>query len=568
MRLSDRSLHAWTATFYAALGLTPVVACGGTVVEQSDGGSASGGHSSGGLPAGGAGGGTSTGGRVISDGGTTSAGGRGAGGFVNVDGGTTSAGGTVINVGGTRATGGAAGVGGGLVPCIPETDAGTLGGYETCQGGVLHRTKKAECPSSIPRPGIIVPSTGGAPSTVNQCQRDADCTEKPHGFCEPGTQILAGFCSYGCIDDSECMAGQICACGDPIGRCTNAACTVDSECATGLCASYVPAPGCPGIAFACQSEADTCLSDADCALAACNYDAAKKARFCDTLHCSVGRPFLVGGAARLAAAVERTDFRSELRPDVRALDAGARDAIGAYWTDIGLMEHASVAAFARFALELSSMGAPAELLAATDTAILDEIAHARDAFALAGEYAGRNLGPGALDFRDALAGRSPLDVVRTAILEGCIGETVAAVAASEALAGATDPAVRAALTRVVPDETRHAELAWRFVRWVVSDGPAALRSRAATELVETVEQALADAGAALAAPADVHAALAVEAHDGKDELRAHGVLTPRDNAEVRLRVLEDVVAPCARALLASVQRGAVMPVAAGAMPTL
>ena len=108
------------------------------------------------------------------------------------------------------------------------------------------------------------------------------------------------------------------------------------------------------------------------------------------------------------------------------------------WTEVALMEHASIAAFARFALEILSLGAPPELLVQTHAAMTDETVHARDAFALASAYAGRAVGPGALDVGAALSSRTPLDIVRTTILEGCIGETVAAVEAAEAREHATD----------------------------------------------------------------------------------------------------------------------------------
>ncbi len=71
----------------------------------------------------------------------------------------------------------------------------------------------------------------------------------------------------------------------------------------------------------------------------------------------------------------------------------------------------------------------------------------------------------------ALDGISLEKLVVTAIAEGCIGETVAAVEAAEQLAHASDPRVRAVLGRISEDETRHAELAWRFVAWALEQQP-------------------------------------------------------------------------------------------------
>jgi hypothetical protein len=403
--------------------------------------------------------------------------------------------------------------------------------------------------------------------------QDSDCTSAPHGYCatNPPGAPPGHFCYYGCTNDGECAEGQICVCGDPVGHCVQATCTEDKACPGGLCASYDPSPGCYGEAFACQKLGDGCLGNGDCPSGQFCTLGTDGTRQCSTPHCAIGRPFLVEGAAILAPLRERDDFLSELRADASRLGEEERRIVATYWTDTALMEHASVAAFARFALELMSMGAPADLLMATQAAMADEIAHARDAFALASAYAGRDSGPGALDVGAALLGRSPLDVLRTAVLEGCVGETVAAVLASEALAEATEPAVRAALARVVPDETRHAELAWRFVRWVLLDGPVEVRRHAASDLLSIVEGARIEARATLRdAPTDlrgVRPAHQAATTDSRDALRAHGVLSTRAIAEIRLRVLDEVVAPCACSLVASLQRDAPpIPVASRDMP--
>jgi hypothetical protein len=262
---------------------------------------------------------------------------------------------------------------------------------------------------------------------------------------------------------------------------------------------------------------------------------------CGAPDCTVGRPFLVGGAARVAGVVRREDWTSTLAPCLDGLGVATRETLAARWTEIGLMEHASIAAFARFALEIMSVGAPPELLVATHEAMADETVHARDAFALASVYAGKPIGPGKLDVDAAIASRSPLDVVRTTILEGCIGETVAAIEAAEALGHATDPAVRRALTRVTADEARHSELAWRFVQWVLDHGDATLRSEAATLLVGIVE-----------AENAAHGGTQVPEPD--PQLLRHGFASDAARSEIRRRVLADIILPCARALASSTAR--------------
>jgi hypothetical protein len=196
--------------------------------------------------------------------------------------------------------------------------------------------------------------------------------------------------------------------------------------------------------------------------------------------------------------------------------------------------------------ELLSLGAPSELLLATQRALGDEIAHAEACFGLASAYAGRRVGPGPMSIQNVLP-RAPsaLEVARSAFLEACIGETVAAAEALAALEQATDPAVKAVLKRIAADEGRHAELGWRFLRWIFEEGAPGTRASLARELEDLLEAELA------------RRARAERGSAGQEVLAAHGLL-PRAVAEsVRDAALRDIVVPCARALgIARVGRAA------------
>jgi hypothetical protein len=126
------------------------------------------------------------------------------------------------------------------------------------------------------------------------------------------------------------------------------------------------------------------------------------------------------------------------------------------------------------------------------------------------------------------------------IAEGCIGETVAAIEAAEALAHCEDEATRTTLARIARDETRHAELAWQFVAWALEIGPATLRERACAAF----------ARAAQVAPEPI-------TPSGLErELARHGLIAPALRAELRRRVLGDVIEPCAVALFELGERAA------------
>jgi hypothetical protein len=85
------------------------------------------------------------------------------------------------------------------------------------------------------------------------------------------------------------------------------------------------------------------------------------------------------------------------------LDPDTRAALACEWLDDARLEHASVASFARFVLELLALGAPAELVHFAQRALGDEIDHARRCFSLASRYAQEPLGPAALQVDGALA---------------------------------------------------------------------------------------------------------------------------------------------------------------------
>lgn len=251
-----------------------------------------------------------------------------------------------------------------------------------------------------------------------------------------------------------------------------------------------------------------------------------------------GRPMTVDGQARQAAATNRTDWlavSSHARP---LADPALRDALADAWLADALLEHASIASFARFTLQLLGLGAPAELVEASQQASLDEVRHARDCFALASRYADTPLGPASLDLSGALAECTLEQAVAATILEGCIGETIASAMADAQHARAQDPQARATLARIADDEARHAELAWRFLRWALDVGGEPI----AAIVRRTFAQRIAEAEASLpSAPFDHD--VAVWHH--------HGRLTPAEQADVSRAALERIIAPCAAALLTS-----------------
>jgi hypothetical protein len=202
--------------------------------------------------------------------------------------------------------------------------------------------------------------------------------------------------------------------------------------------------------------------------------------FCTGVCC--GRPLLVDGQARVARVTARADWCAQSELDVAALDPAERAELARAWLEDAQLEHASIASFARFMLDLLAFGAPAELVERCQRAMADEVQHARVCFGLASAYAGVALGPARLDTSGVTPSLSLAAAAAAAVREGCINETVAAVTATEQARAAAQPELRSILERIASDEADHAELAWRFVDWAMRQGGEPVRAAVAWEL--------------------------------------------------------------------------------------
>jgi len=255
-------------------------------------------------------------------------------------------------------------------------------------------------------------------------------------------------------------------------------------------------------------------------------------------YCS-GRPLLDDQLASQRAPLQpgETWLMGHVSDDrVQSLPLAQRRRLAALWLDDATAEHASIASFARATLELLAVGAPPELVFAAQQASLDEVRHARTCFTLAALYAGEAAEPGPLP---APSLRSPdlLSLACDTFLEGCVGETLAALAALRAARHCQIPAVREALAGIADDEARHAELAWATLAYAVRHGgpEVAEAVRALAEPLRAAAIAAAEPGATprAADPDELPAAL----------LLAHGRLPARGHAEARRDAWLEILLP-------------------------
>ncbi|MEO8905162.1 MAG: hypothetical protein ABI488_22010 [Polyangiaceae bacterium] len=185
-----------------------------------------------------------------------------------------------------------------------------------------------------------------------------------------------------------------------------------------------------------------------------------------------GRPYFNAGQAVLAPL-----FAS-------AGGCEAASSRAAAWASAGAAEHASVAAFARLALELMRLGAPNDLLRAAHQAALDEVGHADLCWALAHLLGGPRLRAAEFPLGELKLASSLAELAAATVREGCLAETLGAHLVDNAAQLATEPEIKAALTTIAAEEATHAVLSFRIVAWAVRVGGANVRGAVRAALAE------------------------------------------------------------------------------------
>lgn len=243
------------------------------------------------------------------------------------------------------------------------------------------------------------------------------------------------------------------------------------------------------------------------------------------VYCKGGRPFVVNGEP----------ITAQLRPERFAMSARPvpiEPELARAWAEDGLIEHASVASFARFAIELLALGAPPSLLREVHVAIADELRHATLCFGLARRF-GVAVNPGALPMSKAVLARvgDPIATALALFEEGCVNESLAACEAADAAETCEDAEIREVLESIAADERRHATLAWGALRWLIDTHGERVRAPLRARLARIESRSV------------------VRDVEFDPRLIAHGRLSPARRAQVHRRVIAELVSPLARELL-------------------
>jgi hypothetical protein len=224
----------------------------------------------------------------------------------------------------------------------------------------------------------------------------------------------------------------------------------------------------------------------------------------------------------------------DLVPCLDGLSAAEREIIAQRWIRDGLFEHASIASFSRLALALLAASADAELVRAAHEAALDEVRHAKLSLSLAAAYRGESVAPRALPLPEMLPiGADLTELAVSSVVEGAVGETLAAVLAAEQAAVAEEPSIRRVLSAIADDESRHAELAFRVIAFAIAAGGKPVR--------DAVTKAFAEASSRLPAPPE-------DVPLSDDVARKHGFVASSVSRAAFVRAMDDIVLPLGRAL--------------------
>jgi hypothetical protein len=188
---------------------------------------------------------------------------------------------------------------------------------------------------------------------------------------------------------------------------------------------------------------------------------------CNAKHC--GRPSaqVNGGCQSSSTVIDCSYFNSPVpgrRPDgLRERATRVSNDVGGWLAEAARMEAASVQAFRFLVSDLESHGAPGRLRRGAERSARDEIRHTdlmlREMKLHGGRYEPPNV--------DAHANRTLEAIAIENAVEGCVGESAAALIAAWQARHARDATMRRAMTTIAEDEARHADLAWEIHAWVL-----------------------------------------------------------------------------------------------------
>ena len=312
---------------------------------------------------------------------------------------------------------------------------------------------------------------------------------EPNGYsaCEGGSIIKTGPANClgermsdrdgECDTDANCPNNQQCFCGFdqfPGSRCIAAECQDSTECEIGGCGVSVFEDGCSRVeSLACYTANDACRGGDECTETGLNACYATPDGWsCSDFNCAVGRPLTNGTSYQMAPLSSGDGWTNDdLTINCAYLSKEEIATVISHWENVTQLEHSSIASFSRFSLQMMAMGAPADILLAIQKATSDEIRHTQRAADILSGLIGSKVTLGAFPIKGLSIESSREALISNLIKEACFAETLGVAELTAALKWCDHPEISAHLSEVLEEETEHAHLAWKALKWLVESAP-------------------------------------------------------------------------------------------------
>ncbi len=184
-----------------------------------------------------------------------------------------------------------------------------------------------------------------------------------------------------------------------------------------------------------------------------------------TLSC---RKITVDGGAPLVECIFAESCGAGRRTSGQSRAAGLGvDEYGAWLAATASLERQSIHAFSRLARELTSLGAPRQLVERVRVARSDEVRHSRRMTRLASQRGARPAPSVRVPRERRALGRAIVDIAIENAVEGRVRETFSALLAHHQAVHATDPMLALAMKAIAREETSHAALSHDVHAWLL-----------------------------------------------------------------------------------------------------
>ena len=374
-------------------------------------------------------------------------------------------------------------------------------GYSICSEGQTIRNGDARCNQVAELPDGEATSPYNHYDHTQACASDSDCNGQQQCFCNSygvgqcvssNCQECGGRCEVRTIVSSDETCGY-----DEYGNTSQYnliclepdqdECYTDEDCGYG--ASCIIKKNDEKIQYlACQiNELESSGFGAICGRPLCENQTILEANLCEGSAWSDASPYIL---CEIEQEIDRIlGQNSNLNQESAVL---IKTQLLKHWRSIAQLEHSSIASFSRLTLELMALSAPANLLLETQQAAADEVKHAQSALEIVSALHQKPMQFAQFP-SETISIRTDRDaIMRSCVQEACLGETLGVIEAENELdliRQADGPKVLTdRLSTVLADESKHATLAWRTLRWLLeSDAPCTQeRARRLDLIAETV----------------------------------------------------------------------------------